>query len=141
MAERNQMQEKGSQHKVREKASSINIFLFFLLIIVILLAQKWEIKTSKEAFEQQREGTELSAALKQLTACALAVGVIAAGQGKLPLNKWIELTHAESAVYDQALTIGPDSTKLYSTPIDLRYRGDNKNEDQLFRKSLHRVSL
>ncbi len=45
---------------------------------------------------------ESSAELKQLTACALAVGVIAAGQDRLPLNRWIELTHVKYAVYDQA---------------------------------------
>lgn len=70
---------------------------------------------AEKVLKQHSTGIEASAEQKQLTTCALAIGVIAAGQGALPMNTWIDLTF-KSAAYEQTLT-----TDLSNIKILLKY--------------------
>lgn len=80
------------------------IILLTLLLILVGVEQS-------EGAEPDRQGQA------QLGECAVALGTMAAKQGKIPYREIMQLTYYKSHAYDGVLVEGPGNVRLHGRSI------------------------
>ncbi|KAL7380898.1 hypothetical protein ABVT39_025678 [Epinephelus coioides] len=94
----------------------LGIIAAVLLILLLILAG---VKQSEEA-DQGGQSQE------QVGECAVALGTIAAKQGKIPYGEIVQLTYYKSHAYDDILVEGPGSIRLHGWSIGPRCSAEGK---------------